>query len=188
MKLVVGLGNIGDKYQATRHNIGFDILDNFAGNNGLTFANEKKFQAQISKSLINGHKYILAKPTTFMNLSGIAVQKLMSFFKISTEDILIIYDDVDTAIGKFKIKQKGSSGGQNGIKSIISSIGSQEFLRIKVGIEKGKTSELSAHVLGRFSTIERKAVESNFVTYAEIIEDFINGSTNTKLMNDYNKK
>ena len=153
MKLIVGLGNPGDKYKNTRHNVGFITVDRIATNFSFDkFKKITKHKAEIAEGYINGEKTLLVKPQTFMNLSGQSVQSLMSFYKIPIEDIIIIYDDVDINFGKIKIKIKGSAGGHNGIKSVISSIG-ENFVRIRLGI-KPKIPFIGAledYVLGRFT-------------------------------------
>ena len=143
-KLVVGLGNPGSKYHETRHNVGFMAIDLIAKKIGLTFSEERTFKAEV--------KVYFVKPTTFMNLSGLAVRALLAYYNIPMEDFIVIYDDLDMEVGKLRFRQKGSAGGHNGIKSIIAETGTQEFDRIKIGIgrpQKGMT--VVNHVLGKFS-------------------------------------
>ncbi len=167
MKLIVGLGNIGKKYDNTRHNIGFDVLD-FVFDNWLkkeTFSNwkeTKKFQAVISEGNLNGEKIILAKPTTFMNDSGVAVQTLMSFYKITPPDLIIIHDDLDILFANYKIQNDRSAAGHNGIKSIIEKIGTQAFTRIRIGIgkeDKKKQGETVDFVLNKFNLLEKLKIK-----------------------------
>lgn len=134
MKLVTGLGNIGDKYSFTRHNTGFMVLDRWAVKEGLSFKSDSKLKAMITRLKINGEDVIFAKPTTFMNLSGEAVRAIVDYYKINIEDILIIYDDLSLDLGKIRYRANGSDGGHNGIKSIIQHLGTKNFARLKVGI------------------------------------------------------
>ena len=137
MKLVVGLGNPGDKYAKTRHNIGFEVINKLQKD--LNIIGEKdKFQGLLSEKNIDGEKVLFLKPQTFMNLSGNSIAAVINFYKIDVKnDMIVIYDDMDLPVGKLRVKEKGSSGGHNGIKSIISHLG-DEFLRIKCGIGKSK--------------------------------------------------
>ncbi len=154
IKLIVGLGNIGEIYNNTRHNIGFKFLDAFAKKNNVEF-NRFDFDGEYSILTINDTKIILLKPHTFMNLSGKSVIACMNFFKIKKDEILIIYDDKDLKIGDYKYKMSGSSGGHNGIKDIINVLGSEEFKRIKIGIgNKPLHMDLAKYVLSKFSKQE----------------------------------
>ena len=134
MKLIAGLGNIGDKYCFTRHNAGFMVLDRWSFAENFAFKQETKLKAFISKTKIAGEDVIFVKPTTFMNLSGEAVRVVMDYYKINVEALIIIYDDIALDMGKIRIRANGSDGGHNGIKSIIQHIGTNKFNRIKVGI------------------------------------------------------
>ena len=137
MKIIIGLGNIGREYENTRHNAGFMAIDKLAQMLEMDF-NQEKFSAYFAKKKIDGEDIILLKPTTYMNNSGIALRQCMDFYKVPSEDILVLYDDMDMPVGKLRLRQKGSAGGHNGIKSIISHIGTQEFDRIRIGIGKDK--------------------------------------------------
>ena len=134
MKLVAGLGNIGEKYCFTRHNAGFMVVDKWALDNNVSFKEDKKLKSYITKFSFNGEDIILIKPTTFMNLSGEAVIAVANYYKISTEDILIIFDDLSIDLGKMRFRANGSDGGHNGIKSIIKHLGTSDFARLKIGI------------------------------------------------------
>lgn len=129
MKLIVGLGNPGSEYAKTRHNVGFMIIDTLGSNWKL----DKKFQAELSETTINNQKVLLAKPQTFMNLSGEAVQKIAGFYKIDPADVIVIYDDIDLQFGKLRVRHGGGSGGHNGIKSIFQHLG-DGFIRFRVGV------------------------------------------------------
>lgn len=140
MKLIVGLGNPGKKYKATRHNIGFIFIDALqAGWNFPVFEFQKKFNAELSRENFQQEDIILVKPQTFMNLSGESVKKILDFYKMIPKDILVIHDDLDIAMGNFKIATNSSSAGHNGVQNIIDQLGTQEFRRIRVGI--GQTKE-----------------------------------------------
>ena len=134
MKLIAGLGNIGEKYCFTRHNVGFMVADKLAMLKDVSFREEKKFKAYIAKYKHGDEDIILIKPTTFMNLSGEAVQLVMNYYKISPEDILIVYDDLSLELGKIRFRPNGSDGGHNGIKSVIKCVGTQTIPRLKIGI------------------------------------------------------
>ena len=134
MKLIVGLGNIGDKYCFTRHNAGFMVVDKMAVLNNLTFKNDSKLKSLITKLRLAGEEFLLMKPTTFMNLSGEAVRAVMDYYKIEIEDVLIIYDDISLDLGKVRFRSSGSDGGHNGIKSVIKHLGTKDFARLKIGI------------------------------------------------------
>ena len=172
MKLIVGLGNPGLKYEKTRHNIGFDILDLLAKKVKLGSVKEK-FNGIIGEFNFKGEKILFLKPQTFMNLSGDCVGAVIKFYKIEKEDILIVYDDMDLPLGKLRFKEKGSSGGHNGIKSIISHIG-EEFSRIKCGIGKPIVKDNNIDfVLGKFSKEEQIIVDEMMVNGIECIENFL---------------
>ena len=147
-KLIVGLGNPGDKYFETKHNVGFMLVDQMAKSLNLTFSHDKIFQADIASTFLNGEKVYFVKPTTFMNESGKAVHALLTYYGLDIEDLLVIYDDLDMEVGKIRLRAKGSAGGHNGIKSIISHLGTNVFPRIKVGVgEKPSGYDLADYVL-----------------------------------------
>lgn len=150
MKLITGLGNIGDKYCMTRHNAGFMVLDRWALTESLSFKTEGKLKASILKFKYNGEDVIFAKPTTFMNLSGEAVRAIMDYYKIDVKDILIIYDDIALDLGRIRYRANGSDGGHNGIKSIIKHVGTKDFARLKVGIGPQPNIPSENYVLQNF--------------------------------------
>lgn len=161
MKIIVGLGNIGKEYEKTRHNCGFMVLDEFAKNfEDLEWKEEPKFKAIIAKTEYEGEKLLLVKPATFMNLSGQAVSKILSFYKEPVENLIVISDDIDLPLGKIRIREKGSAGTHNGLKSIIESLlGRDRFTRIRVGIESrgeetSKKQDITSFVLGKFTKEE----------------------------------
>ena len=183
MKLIVGLGNPGEEYENTRHNIGFMVLDTYLGKVKW----KTKNQALYYETLVNGEKYVFVKPLTFMNLSGNAVLKYVNFYKIAVEDILVIQDDLDLPVGTIRLKSDSSSGGHNGIKSIISCLGTQEFKRLKIGISNDKQTDTKDYVLAKFSKDEIKTLNNILDDCHNIIEDFAQMSF-TDLMSKYNKR
>ena len=159
MKLIVGLGNPGAKYAGTRHNAGFSVIDELAERHNIK-VDTCKHKALIGKGVINGEKVILAMPQTFMNLSGESVRAIMDFYKLTVDDLIVVYDDIDLDVGKIRIREKGSAGGHNGMKNIILHSGSQDFVRVRVGVgKKPEHMDLADHVLGRFSDEDRQNVE-----------------------------
>ncbi len=163
MKLIIGLGNFEKKYFNTRHNIGFAMLDyifdEYLKAEGFSdWSENKKFQAIISEGNLNGEKIILAKPTTYMNNSGSAVQALISFYKINPKDLIVIHDEIDLSFGNYKIQTDKSSAGHRGIDSIIGRIGTQEFTRVRIGIgkeDRKKQGDTADFVLNRFNLFEK---------------------------------
>jgi len=169
MKMVVGLGNPGKEYENTRHNIGFMVLDSFVSG----FSLEKKWQAYVKRDKIQGQDVLFVKPVTFMNLSGDAVRKIADYYHVQSEDILVIQDDLDLNMGTFKIKRDSSAGGHNGIKSIIQSLNTNHFWRLKVGVSHDRSVSTVDYVLGKFSISERQQLEKLFPFFQDIIETFI---------------
>ena len=154
MKLIVGLGNIGDKYTFTRHNIGFMLADSIAINNNLTYRENSRLKCFMT-NLRNGvDDYLIIKPTTFMNLSGEAVRAFMDYYKIPVEDVLIVYDDLSLELGRIRFRPNGSDGGHNGIKSIIKHLGTQNVARLKIGIGPQPNLPSEVFVLQNFSKEE----------------------------------
>lgn len=181
MKLIVGLGNPGKEYNCTRHNVGFMVIDNYLNNNEW----QKKFDGLYQIKIIDDEKVMFLKPLTFMNNSGNCVIKAVNYYDINIDDILVIQDDMDIEIGKFKIKKNSSSGGHNGIKSIIGSLNSNAFSRLKVGISHDKNKDTINFVLGSLSKNEKNLLEENYPIFNEIIDSFIENGVN-KTMNKYN--
>lgn len=183
MKLIVGLGNPDKEYDKTRHNVGFMVIDSYLGS--VNWSN--KFSALYCEKVINGEKIIFVKPLTYMNNSGNAVGEFVRYFNIDNKDILVIQDDLDLNVGDYKLKMHSSSGGHNGIKSIIASLGNQDFPRLKVGIGSVKKDEVIDYVLGKFSKSELEVLNELFNTFDKIINSFINEGID-KTMNVYNTK
>lgn len=157
MKWFVGLGNPGRQYQATRHNVGFMVLDRFAQEAGIGFKESSKCKAWVGEGNVDGEKVYLIKPGTYMNLSGEAVRAFMQFHKAELADMVVIYDDLDTETGNLRLRYQGGAGGHNGIKSIIQHTGTQTFNRIRIGISRPAPGrDIVDYVLGEFSKADAK--------------------------------
>ena len=186
MKLIVGLGNPGREYENTRHNIGFMFIDEYAKEKGIEI-NKKKFNGLYVDFINNGEKTILLKPQTYMNLSGESVRAFVDFFKINIEDILIISDDLDMPIGKFKLRPTGSSGGHNGLKNIELHLNTQNYKRLKIGISHNKNIDTKDYVLGNLSKENQDTINDLKKIVNNIIDDFYKLDFE-KLMAKYNHK
>ena len=171
MKLIVGLGNPGDKYQGTRHNVGFDVIDALARQEGLKLT-DQKFRADYTIWRVGDEKVLLVKPYTFMNLSGEAVLPLMSYYNISPDELVVVYDDLDLEPGKLRLRQSGSAGGHNGVKI---GIGRPQYGRKVVD-----------HVLQRFDTDDRALIEQKIDQTTDLLTAWAKGETFVQLMNQYN--
>ncbi|MBA4406840.1 aminoacyl-tRNA hydrolase [bacterium] len=186
MYVVVGLGNPGTKYELTRHNIGFQILDRFALKNKMKFKSSKK-DYNYSEGVINSSDFFLVKPTSFMNLSGEVVSDFLDDHPVDIENILVLADDVNLPVGEIRLRKLGSDGGHNGIKSILYQLQSDSFPRLRFGIgnefEKG---EMANFVLARFAKEEFETVNKNIEFVVELIEKFISGGY--KAMLDFYSK
>lgn len=169
MKIIVGLGNPTREYEGTRHNVGFSVIYALSDEYDIN-VDTKKHKALIGKGVIGGEKVILAMPMTYMNLSGESVRELKDYYKCDNEDIIVIYDDISLDVGRLRLRKKGSAGGHNGIKSIISHLGTEEFPRIKIGIgEKPKKMDLADYVLGRFSKEEQPIIRESATSAAKAV-------------------
>ena len=186
MKMIVGLGNIGTRYDETRHNTGFMVVDQLARDYHLGAFTHLKQEAVAVSGVINGEKVMLVKPTTFMNDSGRAVGPLVDYYDIDLDDLVIVNDDLDMPVGKVRLKTHGASGGHNGLKSIISALGTKNFNRVKVGIDHPQHGTVVSHVLGKFSKEERPKFDQAVEQAEHALEDWINGENFAKLMNAYN--
>lgn len=188
MFLIVGLGNPDKRYEKTRHNVGFDTIDAIADRYGIR-VREKRHKALCGTGVIKGTKVILAKPQTYMNLSGESIAEIINFYKLDPEEeMIVIFDDISLAPGNIRVRKKGSAGGHNGVKSIIACTGNQNFMRIKVGVgEKPQGWDLADYVLGRFSDEDRSAVETAIANAVEAAVLMMQGQAD-KAMNDYNAK
>jgi peptidyl-tRNA hydrolase, PTH1 family len=183
MYLVVGLGNPGSKYNKTRHNVGFDIIDLISSKYNMPI-NREKFKGICGDGIICGEKVIILKPYTFMNLSGESVREVADFYKIPNENIVIIHDDISLECGRLRIRAHGSAGGHNGIKSVIANLACDTFVRIKVGVGQPE-GDLVNFVLGRFPEEDRNKVEKTFDTVVLAVETIIKEGTN-EAMNKFN--
>lgn len=174
MYIIVGLGNFGKEYNNTRHNIGFDVIDKLAEQENITVL-EKKHRAVIGKGIVAGQKCILAKPLTYMNLSGECVRELLDYYKVDeTSELIVISDDVSLDVGQLRIRKKGSAGGHNGLKNIIAHLGHDSFIRIKMGVgEKPQNWDLADYVLGRFSAPEREVMDEAAERAADAVRTII---------------
>lgn len=186
MKLVFGLGNPGREYENTRHNIGFQLLDYIADFYQIDFRQEK-FNGKYAEFSVGGEKVLLVKPLSFMNLSGSVVQKFVSFYKVSLDDILVIQDDLDMNFGKIKIVYNSSSGGHNGIKDIERCLGSKKYARLKIGISHDKNMDTKDYVLGKFSALEKQILQEDYEKLVHVIDDFCLISLD-QLRSKYNNK
>lgn len=184
MHLIVGLGNPGKEYEKTRHNIGFDAIDYISSKYNIE-VNRKKFKGVYGDGRISNEKVILLKPTTYMNLSGDSVREVADFYKISNDNIIILYDDISLDAGRLRIREKGSAGGHNGIKSIIANLGTDVFPRVKIGVGQPVHGELVGHVLGKFSNEDREKIEKTFEPTSKAIEVMIKESV-SEAMNKFN--
>ena len=172
MKLIVGLGNIGQKYTFTRHNVGFMLADSIAINNNLSFRENTRLKCLMT-NLRNGvDDFLIIKPTTFMNLSGESVRAVMDYYKISVEDVLIVYDDLSLELGKIRFRQNGSDGGHNGIKSVIKHLGTQNIARLKIGIGPQPNLPSEVFVLQNFSKEELEIIKPVLTTAKDGINCF----------------
>ena len=188
MYVIVGLGNPGREYKNSRHNVGFDVIEKLAQQESIDVL-EKKHKAVIGKGLVAGEKCILAKPQTFMNLSGESVRQLLDYYKVDeTAGLIVISDDVSLDLGQIRIRKKGSAGGHNGLKNIIAHLGHDNFMRVKVGVgEKPQGYDLVDHVLGHFTESERKVMDEAVTRAADAVRAIIAQGPDAA-MNDYNKK
>ena len=188
MYIIVGLGNFAKEYVNTRHNIGFDVIDKLAEQENIAML-EKKHKAVIGKGVVAGQKCILAKPVTFMNLSGESVRELVDYYKVDeTTELIVISDDISLAVGQLRVRKKGSAGGHNGLKNIIAHLGHDSFIRIKVGVgEKPKGWDLADYVLGHFSPQERTLMDEAALRAADAIRTIITQGADVA-MNEFNRK
>lgn len=188
MYIIAGLGNPGQPYEGTRHNAGFDVIDVLAEAYDIS-VDYRKNRALIGKGIIEGQKVILAKPQTYMNLSGESIRGLVDYYKVDEEsELIVIYDDVSLDPGQIRIRKKGSAGGHNGIKSIIAHLGTEVFPRVKVGVgQKPRQYDLADYVLGHFSREEREQMAEGYRHAAEAVKYMVTDRVD-EAMNEYNRK
>ncbi|MDR0965636.1 MAG: aminoacyl-tRNA hydrolase [Myxococcales bacterium] len=190
MKLIVGLGNPGREYEATRHNLGFRVVDALAARAHIDLMSTK-FSAESGQGALAGHKVLLLKPQTFMNLSGQSVGPAAHFYKVAPEDIVVIHDELDLALGRLQLRSGGGTGGHNGLKSIVQCLGSGDFVRVRVGIGKPQGPEarerVVGHVLSKFSVGEASQIDEAIDSAAQAIEALLEGGL-AKAMNAFNRR
>lgn len=188
MFIIAGLGNPDRQYEGTRHNAGFDVIDRIAEKYNIA-VDVRKHRAYIGKGVIEGRKVILAKPQTYMNLSGESIRSLIDYYKVDEEqELIVIYDDISLDVGQLRIRAKGSAGGHNGIKNIIAHLGTQVFPRIKIGVgEKPSKYDLADYVLGHFSKAERELMDEGYDRAVRAVELIVSDRMD-EAMNEYNRK
>lgn len=188
MIVIAGLGNPGLKYNRTRHNVGFDVIDLLAEKNQVTMK-DNRAKGLVGTCTIHGKKVVLLKPMTYMNASGTAVRAVMDFYKIDpSSELIVISDDVSLPAGMIRIRKKGSAGGHNGLKDIIAKCGTEKFQRIKIGVgEKPENKDMVKHVLGKPNRWDRKRIENAYERILSAIELLVDGEID-KAMNLYNAK
>ncbi|MDR2539293.1 MAG: aminoacyl-tRNA hydrolase [Chlamydiales bacterium] len=172
--LIVGLGNPGEKYKNTRHNVGFKAIDFFANHHRLVFRESVEVRGSLAQGCIQDNQVILLKPMTFMNISGESIKSCMECFSIAQEKVLVVCDDIAIALGKVRMRIKGSSGGHNGLKSVSLSLDTEEFARLRIGIDFPQLEEnLSDYVLGNFTQEQQKAIEDLLPFVALVLREWI---------------
>jgi len=171
LKLIVGLGNPGEEYADTRHNLGFKVVEELARRYRVKLRNDAKRRARVAKIVDIGDGVLVAQPTTFMNLSGSAVRDVASFHKVTSPDLLVVVDDADLPLGRLRIRRRGSAGGHNGLKSVIQELGTVEFPRLRIGVGR-QPGELKNHVLGRFDAEEKAKIGAAVGRAADAAELF----------------
>ncbi len=173
MKLVVGLGNPGPRYENTRHNVGFEVLEILAQRHGAS-GSKQAYQGEAAEIRLGSDKVLLLQPHTYMNLSGRSVQQAVSFFKLELEDLLVVCDDLNLPCGKLRVRPGGSSGGQNGLNSIIQMLGSQDFPRLRIGIDRPPgQQDPAAYVLGRFLKAQQEEIDISLQLAADAVEVWV---------------
>ena len=186
MKLIVGLGNPGSKYQGTRHNVGFEVVDELARRRALMFETSPG-DAVMARERGPSAQVILAKPLTFMNLSGQAVGGLMRYYRIDLDDVLVVTDDVNLPLGRLRIRCRGSDGGHNGLRSVIDSVGTEEVVRLRVGVDRGdRRRDLADHVLATFDQSELETMRLAINNASDAVEVFASEGVNAS-MNRFNR-
>jgi len=186
MYIIAGLGNPGRRYENTRHNLGFITIDALAGENGIK-VNMIKHKSLVGEGMIAGHKVLLVKPQTYMNLSGESVREIISYYKIEPENLLVIYDDIDLPAGQLRIRKKGSAGTHNGMRSIIYNIQTDLFPRVRIGIGSDRKKGLIDHVIGGFKKEEKKIMEDAVIKAVKAVELIFEEGIE-KAMAEYNVK
>jgi len=187
LSFVVGLGNPGDQYEGTRHNIGFAVIDALSPVYGIRLT-KKKFDTVYGKGRVKDKDVLLVKPLAYMNRSGIPIQRLLTYYKITFQDMLVIHDDIDLSFGRIKIKVKGGHGGHNGVRSIMDACGHDEFTRVRVGIGRSeKGTSVTNHVLGRFQQADEARLEQIVARSRDAVVTILCEGTKEG-MNRYNER
>jgi len=186
VKVVVGLGNPGTKYRGTRHNVGYAVIDSLAAGSGVGRFQER-FQAEIAEWTVAADKVLLVRPLTFMNLSGRSVRKLVDFYQLALDSLLVVCDDVNLPLGKLRFRAKGSHGGHNGLRDIQSHLGTTAYRRLRIGVDAPGQEDMVDHVLGRFKPGERAVVDNAVATAAQAVELWVREGIQ-ECMNQYNSK
>lgn len=186
MKCIVGLGNPGKKYEKTRHNIGFMVIDELLRRHGWTL-NKKKFSGKYALEHLHGEQVVLLQPETYMNLSGKCIKPLVDYYKIDVKDVLVIYDDLDLPTGKIRLRQKGGHGGHNGIRSTIDHLATREFKRLRIGIGRPTTPiPVVDYVLGSFPNDQKESVTTSITKAADACERWMEKPF-SEVMNEFNQ-
>jgi PTH1 family peptidyl-tRNA hydrolase len=186
MKCIVGLGNIGKRFESTRHNIGFEVIDYILDRNNFSL-DKQKFKGAYTIERLNQEKVMFIEPLTMMNLSGEAVAPLMDYYDIDVDDLIVLYDDLDLPQGEIRLRQKGSAGGHNGMKSIIKMLGTDQFKRIRIGVDRPSGGmSVPDYVLQKFSKQEMVTMEKVIEHSARAVESYIETSRFDQVMNEYN--
>ncbi len=185
MYVIVGLGNPGKRYEATRHNVGFEVIDYLAYRNKIKVS-KIKHKALVGEGTIEGQKVMLVKPQTFMNLSGESVRDICKYYDVDLKKLIVIYDDIDIDLGKLRIRKKGSAGTHNGMKNIIYLLQDDKFPRIRIGIGAPRGRDLVNYVIGKFTDEEKEDIILSIRLAADAVESILKKGID-KAMNDYNK-
>ena len=187
MKLIVGLGNPGKEYKDTRHNMGFNFIDTYLNYKKIDANWSSKFDGKYLLTIIDGEKVLFLKPQTYMNLSGDSVRKIVDYYDIDPDDILVISDDLDLNLGNFKLKLYGSCGGHNGLRDIENKLGTNHFKRLKIGISNDKELDTKDYVLGSLSKKEKEVLDNLFKELCEVMDDYFSLPF-SDLMSKHNRK
>ena len=185
-RLIVGLGNVGSKYVRTRHNLGFEVVDELARRWGATQP-RSRFDARLQEVSVGGERIVLAAPTTMMNNSGFAVRQIMNWYKLEAPDMLVIYDELDLPVGRIQLRPSGGAGGHNGVRSIIEQLGMRDFHRLRIGVGRPTSGSTIGYLLSRFSVEEQKVVPDIVVRAADAAEKWTRDGLDAA-MNEFNKR
>lgn len=186
MKLVIGLGNPGSKYQKTRHNIGFMVIDDFLTKHQGSMKYDSKFNAETTQMMMNGDKVFFMKPSTYMNLSGEAILKFVKYYNVEINDILVFVDDINLPTGKLRLRETGGHGGHNGLRNMIGLLKTEDFKRVRIGIDNNPSMPLDSYVLGQFREDELAMLGRSIDLSTKIIEDYITNMPYKDIMTKYN--